>query len=423
MLKDSNQEILPLGQLSERQFEEIVYDILVERNNYPQRQVYLMPSGKDGGKDIFIQFKCEIKTIIQCKRYKENISKKILLEELAKLALNLEIDNIENLNYEMWVANDFKPEVYDLLVDNTCFLAEDEYEPIMKKVLQTYKELQAKFTLKDAINKFKDFVTQKLYIVKLVTGYDISQEVRKIDSVYKKYFEHKRVISYEDLEKVMENYNKHPLANLLKEWMEEKVKNYLEFLLQLVTTDDFLTLSKKQFKQLQDFNLELKRRFVNKSYGRISDVFISFRKAYEDFLKMYENYKQDSDGVFRIPRFYKLNGWLPQDEYDKLFKEYNIILSIFKNMVLELVKLSNYICELLEDFGPQLQKAMFYKYEELYTEWNNELPIYYDETWNLQYQMLDIEYSISEKEKWTSYTDISQFQNEMYLRESYFPEG
>lgn len=419
MTIDLNQPILPFDQLSDRDFERIVYEILSIENKFSEVTIDLMPEGKDGGKDIFVCNNSNLKVIVQCKKYKDKISKAILLEEISKFILNYLLKNKLNnnikLTYEMWVANDFKKEAYDLKA-NEFNISDEEWFKIVNKLHLNYSQLNIQ-NIEETTHKLQDFFKNNLKQVKLITGLDITLKIKEYDKIYKKYFEHNKVVSYDDLEKYMENYNQDIKSICFRPWLKGEVKNYLEFLLTVMENNYCLDISENNFKRLETFSKELNLKFVDYDCGRLTHVFLSFRSVLKDFLKFYYENAENNKRVLRIV---KNSGWIPSyDEYLKKEKMHKSLILMLKNLVLEMTRLSNYICDLLENFGPQIEKSKLFASEGFLGETYEGYTIYYNDVYDCHYQMIDIEYSEKEKSLWNPYIDISDYKSIMFNRDNF----
>lgn len=163
--KYSLQENFPFNDLSDRKFEELLHSLVsgfIGKNeffNIEFDNAVLMSGVGEKGRDIILSKNSKTIAVIQCKKYGQNISKGIFLEELTKFILNYIDDktiipDINNFKYILAVSKGISNNVQEF-ISNKAVYSKDELE----KQIKHYSKKILKTELNDSIiNEIIDII-------------------------------------------------------------------------------------------------------------------------------------------------------------------------------------------------------------------------------------------------------------------------
>lgn len=100
---------------------------------------------------------------------------------------------------------------------------------------------------------------------------------------------------------------------------------------------------------LQEINTYLFSRVWPTRYPELNDSFENFRKILSDFLSLFHEYSEKKDGEYIIRKFYKIQEW-DTERHDRLAKEYEFHVALVEDLILELTRAGNYICDKVREF-------------------------------------------------------------------------
>jgi hypothetical protein len=107
-------------------------------------------------------------------------------------------------------------------------------------------------------------------------------------------------------------------------------------------------MTKEQSEKIDELSSWLFRRIWPDRYLELKAAFINFENVLRDFIKTFgENVEYWGEDI-RIPKFY-LREWNPP-LYEKLRREYNFHMYLVEDLMLELTRAVNYICDKIRHF-------------------------------------------------------------------------
>jgi hypothetical protein len=115
---------------------------------------------------------------------------------------------------------------------------------------------------------------------------------------------------------------------------------------------DAPTISVEFDKKLENLQIWLLGRVWPKRYPELEDAFHNFRRILQDFQLTFHEYSEErSDELsLRTRKFYKSDDWLSEEEYSKGIDRYQFHLDLLEDLMLELTRAANYICDLVRKY-------------------------------------------------------------------------
>jgi hypothetical protein len=146
------------------------------------------------------------------------------------------------------------------------------------------------------------------------------------------------------------------------------------------------TISNKQLDILEELENWLLGRIWPKRYPELDAAFENFRHILHDLVLVHYRHSTSDGDRSRTDKFYQqpYGGSFDQNLYDEKRKEYYAHLELLADLMLELTRAANYICDRVRQFIDQtfrMQEGVVlvaFGYGDLYrTEYqNNELALY-----------------------------------------------
>lgn len=103
-------------------------------------------------------------------------------------------------------------------------------------------------------------------------------------------------------------------------------------------------IRKDVYERLVELTSYLFRRIWPKRYGELESAFDEFRRVLSDFLKVLGAELEGDDELLWFRKFYKIQSWNPE-RYNQLFKKWDFQVALIMDLMLELTRCSNRICE------------------------------------------------------------------------------
>ncbi len=89
--------------------------------------------------------------------------------------------------------------------------------------------------------------------------------------------------------------------------------------------------------------------WLNK-YMELENAFENFRLILEDFINEFGKYSKKQGELYYTEKFYKLEWHDDKGKYDRLAKQYDFHVSLVEDLIIELTRASNYICDLIRKY-------------------------------------------------------------------------
>lgn len=110
-----------------------------------------------------------------------------------------------------------------------------------------------------------------------------------------------------------------------------------------------LSISKKMNKQLNKLRKWLFTRIWLGKYKELEASFKNFYIVLEDLYRIFHKHSKETHNSFEIDKFYKIDYW-DKELYSKLHKEFEYHVDLVEDLVLELTRAANYICDKIRKF-------------------------------------------------------------------------
>jgi hypothetical protein len=203
----------PYPDLTDRQFEELLYSIFkedIDSGQYKGRfdSVSLMPGVGEKGRDCLLSVQGNHVGLVQCKKYKRNISPEDVLNEVIKFALyyikdNSLISDINNFTYYFAVSSGFTESAIRLITNFNNKILEDGIKLALraKELIKEYKEF--KDLDSEIIEEKLKLVLSKLKIEKIIPT-DLNYSLTKYPNIAMQFFSVEKVVPYEDIRNLVE---------------------------------------------------------------------------------------------------------------------------------------------------------------------------------------------------------------------------
>lgn len=202
-LADPGGPLLPFDYLDPRVFEILVYRLLCAER--PQANVILMQGTGERGRDILVYQDDQLKSIVQCKNYRDRLPPSQVRQELLKIAFHSILDSsvLQKLTtYELWCGGGLSEEAEVLVATWPTQWTETMVRPDAERVLRRYaafSSLEWKDVCDYALNRF----ARELHVVR-VDSVELSRRTRQAPQVYSAFFSGNVVMRETDVERVLE---------------------------------------------------------------------------------------------------------------------------------------------------------------------------------------------------------------------------
>lgn len=86
-----------------------------------------------------------------------------------------------------------------------------------------------------------------------------------------------------------------------------------------------------------------------KRYEYLELAFENFRRVLESLYRVFHEHSEEKSGVLRVEKFYKIDRW-DEKLYSKLHKEFEFTVYLVEDLVMELTRAANYICDRVREY-------------------------------------------------------------------------
>ncbi|MBK9499722.1 MAG: hypothetical protein IPO06_10245 [Leptospiraceae bacterium] len=227
---------LPFNDLSDRNFEILIYQYLKEKiktkNETRFTDISLMQGVGERGRDCCLYMDGEIIGIVQCKKYNERITRPAILKEILKFIMHSIIDDdiypykLNNFYYIVFVSNDYTEPAMTLLKQFKGEIKKEDVEKYFNEIKNTYDSL--KFL---EYNLYKDKIESKLNNLSIenYNSHDLTLELQCYPQLIPAYFSVMNVISVEQNKEIimecLEKFGLKYVTDLNLKNFEERIKN------------------------------------------------------------------------------------------------------------------------------------------------------------------------------------------------------
>jgi len=192
----------PLNNLDDRKFEELIYSLFRARiagNDVKGEfdSIELMPGVAEQGKDCTLYKDNKIKGIVQCKRYKSNLSDKLIIKEFLKFSIHRYLDSNKFANdviYYFATTTGYTQKAIDVVqqINSGNIMSICDFENIIKSLIKETKL----FSLLQYDNIKNDLISiiQKIKISQYIKPIDIFIWLNKYNDISSQFFDMKTII-------------------------------------------------------------------------------------------------------------------------------------------------------------------------------------------------------------------------------------
>jgi hypothetical protein len=112
-------------------------------------------------------------------------------------------------------------------------------------------------------------------------------------------------------------------------------------------TAGYQHVSKKRFEQLRELKNWIFARIWPQRFPQLKDALTNFMRVLQDLELTFSKYSKELDGkVLETEKFYQIREWNPE-LYQYLNDKYNYYVELIEDLVLELTRAANYVCDLV----------------------------------------------------------------------------
>lgn len=210
---ESGIAILPLSDLSDREFELLVYCLIKqeieERKHPPYTDISLMQGVSERGRDCVLYSKERVAGLVQCKKYHGRLSKPQVIKEILKFLMFSLLDKSilpepESFEYKIYASNDFSEPAVNLI-----YAYKDEIEKeiasgkiceYLRGVIEDYESFSG-YKNSPPLNEIEKLL--KLIKVSSSNATDITMRIYNYDFVLSSFFNIKTVVSIQAADKIV----------------------------------------------------------------------------------------------------------------------------------------------------------------------------------------------------------------------------
>lgn len=137
-------------------------------------------------------------------------------------------------------------------------------------------------------------------------------------------------------------------ADYIQEWEQRaNLENWLQWSSWILGGEP--QLFDNEIKRLRDLNRWLISRVWPKRYGELEAAFQNFQRVLDDFLRTFTRYLEPWEDMQVTRKFYKIPNWDPE-LYDGLLKQYNFHVDLVEDLMLELTRAANFVCDMIRRY-------------------------------------------------------------------------
>jgi hypothetical protein len=108
-------------------------------------------------------------------------------------------------------------------------------------------------------------------------------------------------------------------------------------------------ISTEMEENLQEAKEYIFTRIWPERYQELNNSFENFRKVLDDLLRVFHEHSQQSGSGHYTEKFYKIREWDPE-RYHRLLREYEFHTELVQDLVLELTRAGNFICDMVRKY-------------------------------------------------------------------------
>lgn len=102
-------------------------------------------------------------------------------------------------------------------------------------------------------------------------------------------------------------------------------------------------------KDLSNLRAWIFSRIWPQRYPKLEDAFENYRRVLQDFQNTFHKYSEQTEDMFYTKKFYQIDEW-NKKKYERLSREYLFHVKLVEDLLLELTRAANYICDKVREF-------------------------------------------------------------------------
>lgn len=232
---DSGITLLPLSNLSDREFEMLIYLLLQEEISQGEHPVYadigLMSGVGERGRDCVLYRDGSVVGLVQCKKYQGRVTRPVILTEIIKFVMFSILDselmpNCETFDYLLFVSNDFnepaKRLIHSFVKEIDKEITSSKINNYINRLIEDYESFSV-FAQEPPISEVTNILRKiRLHSYNVV---DLSDRINKKPDILRLFFNVQMVSSLEETERVIKSVIESSLKDLeLKSIRDADVK-------------------------------------------------------------------------------------------------------------------------------------------------------------------------------------------------------
>ncbi len=199
-------------------------------------------------------------------------------------------------------------------------------------------------------------------------------------------------------------------AGIVDRWVElAHVQRWIDWS-SYVLSNDQPRLLKKILDDLDQLSTWLVGRVWPHVYPKLEEAFVNFQAVLNDFRLTFHEYADLTGGeVYFTRKFYQIEEW-DEEKYDRLSRKYEKHVALVQDLMLELSRAANLICDLVRQF---VAPSFFLREGRLMCQSGPHL--------DLTFHTFVVEYSAQERDCSRPYPGLGDFQDHVrFTRDVFF---
>lgn len=195
-------------------------------------------------------------------------------------------------------------------------------------------------------------------------------------------------------------------AGYIEEWDKRAdIENWLNWTSWIFESGN-QTLSITREKELRELSVWIFSRIWLSRYPELNASFENFRRILQDFIRTFSKHSIEKNGRLMTEQFYRSEHYNP--DYHKQADEYEFHVYLLQDLILELTRAANYICDRVRQFiDPtyRLREGVLMVQSGMHSDWS--------------YHHHRPEYKEHERDLYP-YNGLDKFKMDRFTRDEYF---
>lgn len=261
---------------------------------------------------------------------------------------------------------------------------------------------------KDEKDKYSNLVLMCRNHHKIIDDQESTYTIEKLSDIKKKHEEWVKITLDID-----EDRKKDELiySYLIDSWVQKSdLSNWNGWASGLLSSGQ-PSMSKEKLQELKNLNFWLFKRIMPKRFIEFEKSFENFRLVLQDFISTFESHIFEREEMLYTEKFYKNFGYWDDELYRRLLKEYHFHVGLVEDLVLELTRAANLVCD-------QVRR---YIMSDFYME-EGQIVVTSGPYSDFSFNTHRPQYSTNEKDN-IPYKNLNQFKLDRQNRDFYFGMG